>query len=182
MGLNACDLESYGLTDGIDSDQDDIPDLVEILKLTRPNVDDTMFNNDGDELYLYQEIAVGRSPNYKDDNVSPLTLMEYTNNKSPTPLNGCPENQESWSYIIDQVPLVPTIATNNIYEADLRLDFLNHDTDENIIFIYYIIKELNNSDASTSLLFGKFIKVNYDTGEKQELSEFKQLGVVDGEF
>ncbi len=182
LGINVCDAEAFGLNDGIDSDRDDIPDLVEMLKGTNPNVDDTLSNNDGDELYLHEELAVGRSPTFNDRGIKPELLLQFANAKSVKPLAPCTREQESWNYEIQHIPLIPVVATNNTYVEDRKLAFLNHAENENVILVYYIIKKVNDQVASANELFGKFVKIDYVTGARTELGEFERLGVVDGDF
>lgn len=182
LGFNSCDIASYSMTDGVDTDKDDIPDIIEVLKGTLPNHNDAFSNNDGDTLPLHEEIAIGRDPFFKDDGLDRSFLLQYSHYKSPESLIECPANQQAWTFQIDHVPTIPTLATNNTFDEDVKIQFLNHEKDENIILVYYIIKKVNEDSDQGGLLFGHFVKVKYPEILQDEDREFELLGEIDGDF
>lgn len=73
LGLSECDLKGMGLdslyshpVQGLDSDKDAIPDIVEILKGTLPNLTDNLADPDHDGLLNQDEIAQGSNPLFSD--------------------------------------------------------------------------------------------------------------------
>ncbi len=183
LGLTKCDLAAHGLTDGLDSDADYIPDYVEILKGSSANTYDRMNNVDGDSWPLYREIAFGRDPKYPDDNVPSNYLLSYTHQLLQQPLEGCPLNQESWYFRVDNLPLIPTYPTIVDDNIGLKSPFLMHEENENVIFVYYIVRKANENEnlPSTAILYGQFVNISLNN-PVLNLGEFKKLGDIDGIF
>jgi len=185
FGFSDCDVQARGLTDGLDYDHDEIPDLIEILKGTDEKHDDTNTDNDGDGTYLWQEIATGRDPNFDDTKapVDPATLIKMSVNLMDTPAPNCGTNQQSWSFTIDQMPVVHTLNTIVDDPVSSKLPWLSHKADENVILLYYIVGKSNDDPQNPAppLIYGQFLKVNYWNGTLP-VGEFKQLGVNDGNF
>jgi hypothetical protein len=189
MGLTDQDIASYNPPnpDGLDSDKDGIPDLVEILKGTSPNYDDTQTNLDGDLMTMMQELAVGRDPFFADDNLPASLLVNFT--QTPTAATStCTLDQQPFSVNINNVPLVHTIPVQ-IDPSDSANyipgnNFVDHGADDNIIFVYYIIGQSlqgNSSTPPSSFLEGQFIKVNYSHPTFQ-LGGFRNLGSIGQPF
>lgn len=185
LGLTDCDLGTYSLTDGLDSDRDDIPDFIEILKGSSPNAIDVTKNLDGDSKNLIEEILrYGRDPNYPDDDLDPSLMLDYVHHLSAAPLDKCPSNQESWVYEIKGVPLVSTLKTNPDDVISSKVSFLAHEADKNIILVYYIVGKANEmvDEKPTRYLFGKFIEIDLQSSQYKKLTDFVNLGIIDGNF
>ncbi|MCB0422981.1 MAG: VWA domain-containing protein [Bdellovibrionales bacterium] len=185
FGLTDCDLGTYSLTDGIDTDRDDIPDIIELLKGSSPNNVDLIKNLDGDSLTLVEEILrYGRDPNFPDDHLDPSVLLDYTHTISPTPIGECPVNQESWTYKINSLPLVSTLKTSPDDRVSSQIPFLKHEADKNIVLIYYIVGKSNEiaEERPIRYIFGKFLEVDLQSSKVTELTEFMNMGKINGNF
>lgn len=184
VGLSECDVDKLNLSDGLDSDKDLIPDFVEILKGIDPiQINDNYRNSDNDGLQNYTEILQGSDPLSYDESFDKDLLMRYSVQKSLEPFSYCALPQESWSFTLDYIPLVPTLATNNQDVLSLSKDYLNHEAGENVIFVYYIVaKELEEGqDREVQYLYGEYIKVTPNRSIPQP-NGFRFLGELDGSF
>lgn len=184
MGLSSCDISALGLTDGLDSDKDGMPDLLEIVKGTQANYDDRFNNIDGDSRVLMDEIAVGSDPFYPDDNLPPELLISFSQRLAAQPIMGCDANQESWTFHIDNVPLVPTLATVVDDPISSQVEFLKHGVNENVLFIYYIVGKANDNAASPTpaRLYGQFVKALYGKSLNVSPGVFTFMGEINGIF
>lgn len=137
ISLGLFDTDFAGMT-GIDSDEDGILDLVEILFQTSVLQADDI-PSDGDDLDNYEEIHVGRNPNSDADSA---TGSQFLLNYQYYPIGqteACPENQVSYEFEVFNLPLADTSAFSSLEEPRL-----NHEAGENIFMIYYISKDDNN--------------------------------------
>lgn len=184
LGLSQCDVDKLSLTDGLDTDRDLIPDFVELLKGTDPvSISENFRNSDNDGLANYTEILQGSDPVSYDESYDDNLLMKYSVEKLPVSISGCEMPQESWTFHIENIPLVPTLETKNTDELTSSRDYLNHLKDENVIFVYYIVvEEMEEGEAyETQYLYGQFIKVK--SGEDiPNPEDFKLLDKIDGQF
>ncbi len=181
--LNKCDRGAQSMTDGVDTDRDLIPDVIEVLKGTRPNFAERPDDNpEPDNMTTLREIDLGRDPFYPDDSVNSNLLLNYVNMVGTTTSN-CGPNQESWSVDLVNAPLVATkeVALTN-FEGGENVALVNHQQDENILLVYYIVEKETQDPLrpTASRLFGQYLKVNY-RNPAIRWGVFKQLGVIDGQ-
>ncbi len=189
LGLTKCDLNGIN-ADGIDSDRDGMIDLLEMLKGTSWNVaggtvTDESVDLDGDQVSNYLELKYGRNPRIWDNEVadSPLT-MKYKYQLSPSPVAGCPANQDSYTFELENIPLVLTRDVPQPTDSiGSKISFASHGAKENIILISYIVKKQNESAQGNEprYLYGQFIKVNFDN-KNVGIGPFQLLGTIDGAF
>lgn len=185
MGLSDCDVGALGLTDGLDTDRDDLPDAVEILKGGSANTFDLMKNLDGDSLPLVEEILrYGRDPNSPDDNAREEQLLDYSHQLSEVPLGDCPANQESWSFEANYIPLVETVETFPEDNISRYSSHLKHQAGENVVLIYYIVGRSNENPAELPErhLYGKYVVISKKNRTLDLATGFKKLGIINSEF
>lgn len=92
---------------GIDSDNDNIPDYVEILKGLNPMSADSNQDTDSDGVTNLEEISIGRDPFVPDSNVAPL--LNFNLSFSET-IEGC--DNGGWTYNL--TALTTTEGSNEI--------------------------------------------------------------------
>lgn len=184
LGLTQCDVDKLNLTDGLDSDKDLLPDFIEIIKSTDPvSNNDNYRNSDNDNWRNYTEVLQGSDPVSFDEDLSHELLMKYAVEKSPVPFSDCELPQESWSFSLEQVPLVATKATNNSDIFSLSKAYLNHEEGENVIFVYYIVSEEleEGEENEVQYLYGEFFKIS--PGKAVPTSQgFRLMGSLNGSF
>ena len=184
LGLTQCDVDKLNLSDGLDSDKDLLPDFIEIIKSTDPvSTNDNYRNSDNDNWRNYTEVLQGSDPVSYDESLSHDLLMKYAVEKSPVPFSDCELPQESWSFSLDQIPLVPTLATNNSDIFSLSKSYLNHEEGENVIFVFYIVSEEleEGEENEVQYLYGEFFKIS--PGKPIPASQgFRLMGSLNGSF
>jgi hypothetical protein len=177
---------------------DGIPDLIEIIKGSRPNTDDRNSDNDGDGFTTLEEIQLGRDPSFNEGNVDPKKLISYDHSALSAPIpNYCTLEERPYRLVVNNMPLVRTRAVNqsvdiNDPNADYilmryygNLPWYNHAKDENVILVYYIIGKALEAANSTipPTLVGRFFFINAITGIVRPVpgySDFRTLGTLDG--
>lgn len=185
FGLTDCDYKSLGLQQlyqhpdqGLDSDKDGIPDLIEVLRGTLPNVADDTGDPDHDLILNKTEITKGTNPLYADNNDSLSTrvissISKNTGDKSCT--------GESWTMKIDQVPFVPVEEFTDPYDKMVPAGglTLSHEKDENIAVVVLKIRPLLGTAGNAIILF-KSLRLAPPTGLDFSLdfSQFSKAGEV----
>ncbi|MCB0385805.1 MAG: hypothetical protein KDD43_10470, partial [Bdellovibrionales bacterium] len=115
-GLSECDIKILGLdkvsqgpSQGLDSDGDGMPDLVEILKGTDPGFADMSEDPDGDGMATRAEILAGTDPFGKE---GPLNLAETSriHTEYAGQVEGDPDcNFGAWQMRLEHIPVAPNL-------------------------------------------------------------------------
>ncbi len=155
-----------------DTDEDGIPDFIEILKGTDSYRADAHEDGvDNDTVENIKEIQLGTDPAYYDLGevyiVSSLT-------KSSENLIDCGLGQDTLDFKIDQIPLAKVEAfTDTVNSGPWNL---SHGIDENIIFIGYLTHPTDTA-KSQPLFFGKIFKVKFKQQSPVSLvaTDFKKM-------
>lgn len=181
FNISKCEATETSLTDGVDTDQDGIPDLVEYLKGTNPSHFDSNIDIDGDGDINMKEILKGRDPNFFDPDTNANYLIEVRRTRSNIYNESCPETQERWNFESVNLPLADTLATNPSDPISMRFPHLKHDAGENVFLIYYTLQKSNrNVDDDTQEVYGEFVK--FSAQKSVTVNKFRKLGVIDGQF
>ncbi|NQZ00498.1 MAG: hypothetical protein HRT45_07500 [Bdellovibrionales bacterium] len=180
MGLTQCDVDFLTLTDGLDSDTDGIPDLVEFTRGTLPNTADQNSDIDGDGIINSLEVLRGSDPNRWDRNISSKFKLDYGHFLTDEVTPDCPASQQLWRFDIDYIPIVETVGTRNTDPISSSVTHLNHGAGENIILVYYIIRQANEQSTSSGQLYGQYLKLS--SFSIVNLTRFKKLGNINGSF
>lgn len=144
------------LVSPMDSDEDGLPDFIEILKGLNPNSAD--LDRDGmdyDGLLNRQEIQRGTDPFFADANEKFVhTSVKKREGEQPQEMD-CGRLQPVYDFEIQSVPLVKTRAFTDTRNS--MLYDLSHTEYENIILV---LAELSPTDSSRGSYFtAKFLKV-----------------------
>lgn len=177
FGLSECDRKAFGV-DGVDSDRDKLPDIVEILKGTRPDIKDALNNLDADGLNNISEILVGRNPRADDDDL-PIDLQTiYQINSSQK----CTGDETRALVNIDQIPLANTLAFSQTGETMPGGLSLSHAAGENVIFIYYQIERDHPLLELPLEVFGTYMKLPFGSTDSFNLTntDFVKFGETAG--
>lgn len=181
LRFNECDMMSANLKDGLDSDNDNIPDLIEFLQRTNPLVNDAFVDSDND---IVQNIVEIRSGNPVDSPVllprEEVSIWQRNLVKKVEP--SCPAIQDLWRIEVQQIPTTPVKAyvdPREMLPAPHNAISISHAVDENIIFVYYI-QQLVNGDPEnpTRQMYGKILKIKHGAVEIPRLNpeDFKKIG------
>lgn len=169
LGLTDCDYRSLNLDSlyshpqqGLDSDKDGIPDLVEILRGTNPNIRDENEDPDRDQVLNGNEILRGTNPIFSDRDASELIRVIASISKSTS--QDCAG--ELWKIQIDQIPSVS--VPDFLDSSDALLPegalSLSHGKNENVILVYLKLRpQVGQVGNSMILLSG--LKINPDVPE-----------------
>jgi hypothetical protein len=162
FGLSNCDKLALALTttpaqpnNTADFDRDLIPDFVELLFNSDPKGNN--LNPDGDLLLSLDEFRVGRHPSVSDDSLAKgfemrwrPQLVNATNDDSGI---SCPDRQQHWKVLIEQIPLVQTMSFSDSNRLGDLFDF-SHNENENLILVYFYARNsLNTKNRIYSTLF-----------------------------
>ncbi|MFQ5561392.1 MAG: hypothetical protein ACE5FU_12535, partial [Nitrospinota bacterium] len=179
IGITECEVRKLGLINGLDSDPvpDGFLDIMELVKGTPLN--DSSGIDDGDALTEFEELMIGRDPNVPDDETPNDLKVIFQRSLLQAPLENCPNAQESIRFKIDQIPLVQTIATEASDSVSIQIPWLQHDTGDNIILMYYILTPKNQDlrDELKDQVYGQFVTVNY-WQNNVNIGGFEKLGEV----
>ncbi len=185
LRLNECDQAALSIagSDGLDYDQDRIPDYIEILRSTLPNSNDAFNNLDGDSMNNLQEIHVGRQVDAPDDAISEKILQHWSIARM-TNDDMCPVNQKQYQIKLNQLATVPTEKYTDPDDGkDGALLKFSHAKNENVFLVYYFSEPLNNKSMPTEL-FAAIIKIPYGSNDFSKIilnsKSFIKLGSVDG--
>lgn len=185
LRFNQCDLMALNLKDGLDSDNDNVPDIVEYLFRSNPLVNDAMVDSDNDTVQNIVEIRSGNQI----DNPIPLPLnqqLKWQRNIVTGADATCPTLQDYWKVEAQQIPTIPVLSfvdiKQNLSSPNSAIS-ISHDKDENVILVYYI-QQLVNGDPSHPVrqLYGKILKIKHGATEIPRLNpqDFKKIGDLDG--
>lgn len=190
MGLSECDIKILGLNQegemkewGLDSDDDGMPDLVEILKGTDPLIKDMSFDPDSDGQSTRSEILLGRDPFEVDGEIPDNELSQFE-----VKYEGKVEDEPScqfgaWKLSLKNSPVIEVKA----YSETGRENF-SHDKNVQKIFVFYRL-DAQNTLSEKSEYFGAFQRVAVtvvlkekplSNGFKQEVRE-ESFKYLDGE-
>ena len=181
LRFNECDMMSANLKDGLDTDNDNIPDLIEFLVRTNPLVNDAFVDSDND---IVQNIVEIRSGNPVD---SPVLLAReetsiWQRNLVKKAETSCPIIQDLWRIEVQQIPTTPVKAYTDPRErlpAPKSAISISHGVDENVVFVYYI-QQLVNGDPENPArqMYGKVLKIKHGASEIPRLNpeDFSKIG------
>lgn len=181
LGINQCEVEALNLNinhhpvKGLDTDQDGVPDILEILYGLSPVSLDHNLDLDHDGLPNWQEIQFGSSPRYSNRNFDEKHSIHYQIEKNVQPSNSC--DGEVWQIDLTKMPLlsVPPFVDNN--PSGKSIDF-SHGNDENIIVVFIKLQKQVGTFGNSKMYF-KDIKVNKsNTNFKLNMSDLKFAGDI----
>lgn len=134
LGLNDCDVQALQLdqlyshqVQGLDSDKDGIPDILEIRAGTFPNISDASEDPDHDGKENQYEIGIGSDVRVGDAGFPEEYKLIVQKNKLP-PTVSC--NGEHWQVNVSKIPMVRTSAFASDEEWHL-----SHSENQNVIQI-----------------------------------------------
>ena len=80
------------------------------------------------------------------------------------------------------IPLAPTVPTTYAFGDNItpKTPWRLHAADENVILVYYTVKQANAMNDVPAVMYGHFFKIKQ--GQAVNLDKFEKLGVVDGVF
>lgn len=132
----------------MDSDQDGLPDFIEVLKGLNPTQADLY--NDGidlDGVNSIEEIQLGTDPSAADLDQSEIS---YTVNPLPGTTPGCGAGQKAYEFQVTRLPLMPTGAfTDSVNTVNPALS-LSHGKNENVILL---MAKMDSIDARVEPVF-----------------------------
>ena len=183
LGLNECDIKTLGLdqlyghpAQGLDSDKDGIPDFLEIIRNTSPNINDRNADPDHDGVMNWVEIQNGTNPNYANGAVDPSKILKYKVTKLPES-GSC--HGELWGVAVDQLPFTPISAYQDPLDLVSPLSpILSHEQDENIIMVSLKLKSKTGYSGNSKIYFKDF-KINQSVQDFNFImSDFIEAGEV----
>lgn len=171
LRLNECDTSMLGLdkitsppTLGLDSDRDDVPDILEILGGTRTGIADSQGDPDTDQMTTRVEYQWGRNPRQSDSGaqVRSLTLLDLTKAADPGTCSG-----DVWQISINQLPLMPVPEYTDPGDATAPAGavMLSHNRDENVILYIAKLKPSTAVPGSMGQVLYTFTKQSYVPGD-----------------
>ncbi|HMN69034.1 MAG TPA: hypothetical protein PKC28_10890 [Bdellovibrionales bacterium] len=153
LGLSECDLKGMGLdslyshpVQGLDSDKDAIPDIVEILKGTLPNLTDNLADPDHDGLLNQDEIAQGSNPLFSDAAFPERWKMQAEARKTADA--NC--LGEQWEFNVKRVPLISVMPFTDSPNGGPDL---SHAQTENIILTTLKLRPKPGVTGSSKMLY-----------------------------
>ena len=165
-GLSDCDIKILGLdrlsqgpTQGLDSDGDGMPDLVEILKGTDPGFSDMSEDPDGDGVATRAELLAGTDPFGKE---GPLTIAETAriHTEYVGQVDGDPDcSYGAWQMKLEHIPVAP----NRSASQGLSPSF-SHEENTHVLFLFYRLNAVN-AQTENSRFYGTYQKVRYQYRE-----------------
>jgi hypothetical protein len=171
FNMSDCDvrilkLEQFSINPnlaGIDSDNDNIPDYVEILKGLNPMTADSNQDTDSDGLTNLEEISTGRDPFVPDQNMAPL--LSFNLSFSDT-IQGC--DNGGWTYNLNS--LTTTEGHNEIllYFKTISQNSVNSSEFKNFVLNYNFSKDSKSKSMLLSDLGSQLIRpVDFTLVEKK---------------
>lgn len=188
LRLNECDTSMLGLdkisgypTLGLDSDRDDVPDVLEILGGTRPGIVDSQSDPDGDQMINRVEYQWGRNPRQSDGGAQSksLTQLDLTKAGDPGTCTG-----DLWLVSINQLPLMPVPEYNDLGDTSAPAGalLLSHSRDENVILYIVKLKPSTATPGALGQVLYTFTKQSYVPGDFGRdllpLTSFRKAGDV----
>ncbi len=157
LGLTECDMEALGLNSlfahpvqGLDSDKDGIPDLVEILRGTQANVADAHEDPDRDLITNVNEILRGSNPIKYDPDWVPNIFTSMNTVKRDDLMEKYDCQTELWQINIDSFPFTTQISefVDEIDDEENVLSF-SRPTGSNIaLLVFRLRSSLGNNSLS----------------------------------
>lgn len=160
LGLTDCDIKALhwdvfmGHPNlGIDTDQDGIPDLLELLRKTDPKVSDALADPDGDNLLSEREIQLGRNPFYFDNDFDPRLLTQESFGRVQD--GSCPG--EAWALSVTQMPILigPRFTDTAVSNGDVLS--LSHEENENVILLIFKLTPKAGFGGNDIVLYRKVL-------------------------
>jgi hypothetical protein len=178
--INACDkaILAAPTLNGFDSDGDGIPDYIEAIRGLSPFHANTSSDDfDGDGFSDIQEVAHGTDPQADNAHTYPVDPQFETqvNLRAANSSAGCSSTSEAYSFDLQNIPLVHVSAYT---EAAHHVFDLSHQTDENVILIYYETTPL--ASGFHKRLYAAVVKVKYN--QMENISVPQNSFVFLGEF
>lgn len=132
-----------------DTDEDGLPDFVEILKGLNPAIDDLYSDGiDSDGVINIEEVQIGTDPSASD--ADQPEIIYNINQISGTTPNGCGAGQKAYEFQVSKMPLLPTGPLSDSVNTVNSSLSLSHGTDENIILL---LAKMNSVDATVKPVF-----------------------------
>lgn len=194
LGVSDCDVQALkldqvdpsSLDQGMDSDGDGIPDLLELIRDTLPASSDATTDLDGDGLTNQVEVARGSQVNRPDQGV-PANLLARAFEQRIPEAPGCPVSEEAWELNVENVPLVPVAEFKDLRQCKANqsplkscLNF-SHEANENLILLAFTSRPENDPTAPAQI-WGMILKapLSYGFGALRRVqpSDFVLLGEV----
>ncbi|MFZ3231874.1 MAG: hypothetical protein WA160_16830 [Pseudobdellovibrio sp.] len=186
MGLSDCDLKVLGLNSvvassdpGIDTDGDNIPDFIEVLRGTNPKIADSLSDPDNDGILNTEEISMGSDPVHYESEV-PADIRIYANmnrNNKVDPLKPC--SGERWSLKVDRIPFmkVPAFTDSAIKISPDAINF-SHKINENVVIVWIKLVPKAGFSGLPKMYF-KTLKINaIENIFSLTMDDFKLMGEV----
>lgn len=161
FNMSDCDvkilkLDQYAVNPnlaGIDSDNDNIPDYVEILKGLNPMSADSNLDTDSDGMTNLEELTIGHDPFVPDQGVPPL--LSFSLNFTDT-IVGC--DNGGWTYKLDT--LTTTDGKNDIlmYFKTISQNSINESEFKNFNLNFNFTKDAKNKNQLLSDVGDQLIK------------------------
>lgn len=131
-----------------DSDEDGLPDFVEVLKGLNPTSDDLLADGiDLDGVTNNEEVQLGTDPSAADSGQSEVS---YTVNPLPGTAEGCGAGQKAYEFQVNRLPLLPTDAfTDSVNVVNPALS-LSYAKNENVILL---LAKMDSVDARVEPVF-----------------------------
>ena len=165
-GLSDCDIKILGLDKienvthlGLDSDDDGMPDIVEIIKGTDPGFKDMSDDPDGDGMATRSELIEGTDPFAIEQDLTSgdksKISTDYVGQIDDDP--DC--NYGAWKMSLEHIPVVPNQGISQAQPSQF-----NHGNNTHVLFLFY---RLNATNAQTeeSRFYGTFQQVEYQYTE-----------------
>lgn len=179
FGLSECDIKALGLdslfdhpVQGLDSDKDGIPDLLEIMRGTLPNTLDAVADSDHDGLLNHTEIARGSNPLFADVQFSTEWTVVATATKEVN-LNCA---TEFWTISANHIPIghVPGFA-----DVDLNTPLaLSHEKNENVVLTAIKLRPVPGAPGKPRMLVN-LSKISSESSLELSGSDFSNAGEME---
>ena len=185
MRFNQCDMQALNLKDGLDSDNDNIPDLVEFAYRTNPVVHDSFSDADNDGKINIVEVRAGSSP---DDPVPLRNEFAYLWDRIRVESKSaeCPSLQDYWDIQVRQLPTIPvqeySDPAENLVSTNPILSY-SHGRNENVFLVYYVQQLVNGKTGPGAReLYATTIRIPHGVSSAPSLSpsDFIKVGDLNG--
>ncbi|MCB0365448.1 MAG: hypothetical protein H6624_19765 [Bdellovibrionaceae bacterium] len=189
LGLTDCDLLALELNQlyahpqqGLDSDKDSVPDIIEILGKGFANMKDAFDDSDRDLILNHEEYSRGSDVRSYDDNLPRHLQTVLTMQKISSGGSECALGETEWNVNLEQMPLVPTDAVQT--PDEVGGESLSHGDGENVILFVYKIRPLTAAAGDFGEVFATTLKASFfpshrQQGNPMEQLTFKRIGQVE---
>lgn len=151
LGINECDTLALQISKpasmggGIDSDNDGIPDFLELRIGSFPNLDDALNDLDLDQVNGMTEAELGTS--VRENNKLILNRDKIQISKTRLTKSSC--EGEAWSVEVKNMPVILTEYFTDLVRNSLtsRGDRYSHKQNENVIQTFLKIKPINTNNG-----------------------------------